>query len=196
MLFSTTDGGETWDSLVFDDASPLSVTFFDEMNGVVLGSPFLLLRTTDGGESWNREYPWLPEVDTTGSAFFDAVLLPDERTVLLIGNGVIARKTYPDKLVSVAEEKREEAITGELVVIPNPARDRLRVVSPSSLIGKGAEVRLFDLVGRDVLGGSVSFGTSGVAEIDVSALPAGAYRAVVEGKEGEVLAVRSVLVVR
>lgn len=196
VLFSTTDGGQTWDSLVFDDASPFAIKFFDERNGVVLGSPFLLMRTTDGGETWNREYTWPPEVDTTGGLFTDAVLLPDERTVVLIGIGAIARKTYPDRLVSVADERRDEQRTETFSVVPNPARDRLRVVLRSSMIGEGTGVRFYDLLGRDMLGNVVPLGSSGVAEIDVSNLPAGAYRAVVEGKEGDVIAVRSVMVVR
>lgn len=195
-LFSTTDGGETWDSLLFDDAYPLTAKFFDEANGFVLGGPSLILRTTDGGGTWNREYPWPTEGDTTGLAFFDAVLLSDERTVVLIGHGVIARKTYPDKLLSVAADRRDRGTTGTLSVIPNPAHDRLQIVLHSSRMDEGTTVRLFDLLGRDASDSPVPLGPSGIAEIDVSGLETGAYRVVVTGSDGRPIETRGIMVVR
>lgn len=195
ILFSTTDGGESWDSLLIEDALPYAVKFFDERNGFVLGSPFFVLRTSDGGETWNREYPWPPEADTSRSTpFLDAVLLPDERTVVLIGYGVIARKTYPDKLVSVAERAWEEP-AGTFRVTPNPAHDRLRVVT-NVVTEEGTAIRLYDLLGRDVLGGSFPLNESGRAELDVSGLSAGTYRAVIVGEGGRLIVSRSVMIIR
>lgn len=101
---------------------------------------------------------------------------------------------YP-KTTGVTDEEPAADPDG-VRVIPNPARDRLRVALPASLIGKGRGLRLYDLQGRDVLGRSVQFGLSGVVEIDVSGLPAGAYRAVIEGERGQPASVREVIVVR
>lgn len=92
------------------------------------------------------------------------------------------------------EEAEEPA--GALTVIPNPATDRIRFEWRSFSRKEAADVRLFDPLGRDVLGRRVAFELSGSVEIDVYSLPAGTYRVVVEGREGNVLAVRSVVVVR
>jgi len=92
---------------------------------------------------------------------------------------------------------REEQGTAVAVEFsPNPARDRLRVVYSSSGNSVGVGLRLYDLQGRDVLGQLVPFGSSGVAEIDVSGLPAGAYQAVVIGEGERPVVSRSVIVVR
>lgn len=101
---------------------------------------------------------------------------------------------YP-KTTGVADEEPAADPDG-VRVIPNPARDRLRVALPASLTGKGRGLRLYDLQGRDVLGRSVPFGSSGVAEIDVSGLPAGAYQGVIVGEDGGAAAVREVIIVR
>ena len=195
-LYSTTNGGESWDSLVFDDVSPIAVKFFDEMNGFLLGSPQLLMRTTDGGKTWNREYPWPQEVDSSGTPFTDIVLLPDERTVILIGNGVLARKTYPEKLLSVSDERKGERAVGLLTVVPNPAHNQVRVVWSSDRSYAGTSVRLFNLQGRDMFGHSVPLGSSGIVELNVSGLLAGTYQAVIEDKDGTILQTASVVVVR
>lgn len=90
----------------------------------------------------------------------------------------------------------EEEPAGTLTAIPNPAVDRIRFEWRSFSRKEAIGVRLFDALGRDVLGRPVAFELSGSVEIDISSLPAGTYRAVVEGREGDVLAVRSVMVIR
>lgn len=89
-------------------------------------------------------------------------------------------------------KEREELFA----VIPNPVRDRLRIVATSLQTGQGFRVRLFDLVGREILEPPPAFELSGSIEMDASNVPAGAYRVVVEGLSGEVMAVRSVMIVR
>lgn len=91
---------------------------------------------------------------------------------------------------------REEEPFGTLTAIPNPTKDRIRFAWRSFGRSEAVGVRLFDALGRDVFARPIAFELSGSVEIDVSGLPAGAYRAVVEGREGNVLAVRPVMVVR
>ncbi|KUG24742.1 hypothetical protein ASZ90_005446 [hydrocarbon metagenome] len=52
----TTDGGDTWE-IVHEDHTYIqfySVSFFDDLNGFVVGSRGEILRTNDGGLSWTR----------------------------------------------------------------------------------------------------------------------------------------------
>jgi hypothetical protein len=170
---------------------------FNETYSTYLASQedaFLLKTDGAGGEEWRKQWG-----DTGRQDALYMILEPDG-SAIVTGNGTkgeVSDGLYLAKIrIGTAGVAGGEEPAGTFAVIPNPARDRLRVVSPSSLIGKGRGVRLFDLVGRDVLGGSVRFGSSGVAEIDVSGLSVGTYRAVVEGRKGDVLAVRSVMVIR
>lgn len=101
----------------------------------------------------------------------------------------------PDTSMSVPVQN-EAGPTGALTVIPNPATDRIRLEWRSFGFSEAVGVRLFDALGRDVLRRVVPLTLSGVADVDVSELPAGTYRAVVEGVERDVLAFRSVVIVR
>lgn len=170
---------------------------FNETYSTYLASQedaFLLKTDGAGGEEWRKQWG-----DTGRQDALYMVLEPDG-SAIVTGNGTkgaVWNGLYLAKIrIGTAGVAGGEEPAGMFAVIPNPVRGRLRVVSPSSLIGKGIGVRLFDLVGRDVLGDSVPFSSSGVAEIDVSGLSVGTYRAVVEGREGDVLAVRSVMVIR
>ena len=155
---------------------------------------YLLKLDTTGKEEWRKQWG-----DSGREDLGDMILLADG-SAIVTGSGThdtLYNVFYLAKIrigtAGVADEQKDAAT---VMVHPNPARDRLRVVSPSLLPGKVTGVRLYDLLGRDALGRPVPFGSSGVAEIDVSGLPAGAYRAVVEDREGNVSAVRSVMVVR
>ncbi len=77
---------------------------------------------------------------------------------------------------------------------PNPSRDRVRV----QYVGEGVAmgITLYDMQGRLVYREPVGFSGSGVVELDVSGLPVGTYRAVIEEKSGAVLVAGSVAVVR
>lgn len=77
---------------------------------------------------------------------------------------------------------------------PNPSRDRVRV----QYVGEGVVmgITLYDIQGRLVYREPVGFSGSDVVEVDVSGLPAGTYRAVIEEKSGAVLVTGSVVVVR
>lgn len=60
-IFKTLDGGQTW-NLVYNENQGedlLSLTFIDNLHGLVTGSGGLLLETTNGGSYWNRRtlYP-------------------------------------------------------------------------------------------------------------------------------------------
>ena len=77
---------------------------------------------------------------------------------------------------------------------PNPSRDRVRV----QYVGEGVAmgITVYDMQGRLVYREPIGFAGSGVVELDVSGLPAGTYRAVIEGESGAVLVTGSVVVVR
>ncbi len=170
---------------------------FNETYSTYLASEedaFLLKTDGVGREEWRKQWG-----DSARQDMAYMLLQPDGSAIVTgsATKGEVWNGLYLAKIrIGTAGVASGEEPAGTFAVIPNPARDRLRVVGSSPLIGRETSVRLFDLVGRDVLGGSVPFGSSGVAEIDVSDLSVGTYRAVVEGREGEVLAVRPVMIAR
>ena len=62
----------------------------------------------------------------------------------------------------------------ELSVYPNPARDRLKVILPSSVF-KSGEITLADLTGRKLFHWSVAAQTNGFLEFDINSIPQGMY---------------------
>lgn len=119
---------------------------------------------------------------------------PEQGRVNVTSARLVRVYVYP-KTTGVAVGESVGEVSG-IQIIPNPARDRLRVVFSPSRMDEGAGVRLYDLLGRDVLDHPFLFGSSGVAEIDVSGLPAGMYRAVIAVNDGVPIATRSMLIVR
>lgn len=193
-IFRTTDGGRSWETqfngIIGDSATVSDVEFADALNGLVVSDAFVL-RTTDGGETWKEE-GYTPEG-------FRQVQLARLAVDYTAGHsGLILSAFSPvvlGYLPTSGVRTKEEGERG-FTVVPNPARSRLRVVGSSLQIGRGTGVRLFDLLGRDVLGGSVPFDSSGVVEIDVSGLSAGVYQAVIGGESGRPVVTRSVFIVR
>ncbi len=108
-----------------------------------------------------------------------------ERTVVI---RVVPRPTLS---VSAGAGREGEELLRE---VPNPARDRLRLALTAPLVEPGTVVRLFDVLGREVPAPPVLLGPSGVADLDVSGLPPGTYRVVVETGEGPPAAVRDVII--
>jgi len=128
------------------------------------------------------------------------MVLQSDGSVIVTGSGTrgdVWNGLYLAKIrIGTAGVGDAEESSGAITVVPNPARDRLRVVLHSSGMGKGRGVRLYDLLGRDVLGRVVPVSVSGVAEIDVSGLPPGSYRVAVVGEAGRQAVAQSVMVVR
>ncbi len=57
QLLRTTDGGESWQKLIFfnDSLNLVGATFFDNNHGVVITSHNTLHRTSNGGETWSMK---------------------------------------------------------------------------------------------------------------------------------------------
>jgi photosystem II stability/assembly factor-like uncharacterized protein len=66
-IFRTVDGGSNWTEVTSPAvATFISMRFFDDLNGIIVGTEGTILRTGDGGVSWTKEE------SGTANALFDA----------------------------------------------------------------------------------------------------------------------------
>jgi photosystem II stability/assembly factor-like uncharacterized protein len=183
-ILRTTDGGATW------NATPApgfltSVRFFNSHDGFILGFDNLILRTTDAGATWTRDSIWAPDPSVQYPAFEDIALSVDRTTLLAIGRGVIARQVLAEPLQPAAVEGLEVldmTHDGRLALWPVPSNDGMLTIDSRMTGAPTCSLRVFDLIGRLVWRSGVD-GDLG-ARVDLSGLPSGVYRAVLESPSG------------
>ncbi len=194
-IFRTTDGGRSWetqfDGIVADSAYLWDVEFKDDLNGLIAADQ-VVLRTDDGGRTWQEE----EYEDSTRRE------LPRKAVDYTLGSsGLVITTLNPVvyQYVSTLSVEEEQGSDGEgFRVIPNPVSDRLQIVFDLQRSHSGAlrSVRVYDVLGRDVLGESFRIEPSGRLDIDVSRLSTGSYHVVIEDKEGRHVARRSAMILR
>jgi len=88
ILLKSIDGGLSWIEMELPvRMEVIDVSFFDDLNGILLGDEGLIFRTTDGGLSWAK--PDYPEGEMLNN-----VVQIDENIMLISGNnGTILRST-------------------------------------------------------------------------------------------------------
>ncbi len=149
---------------------------------------FLLKVDSVGNEQWRKVWG-TPERDRL------LYMIPGPNGSMMV-SGPAGADTYFAQVTAATLSVREAKKTVRALEIePNPSRDRVRVAYRGELKA-GTTIQLYDVQGRSVYREPVGFGGSGVVELDVSGLPAGTYRAVIEEKSGVVLVTGSVVVVR
>ncbi len=159
-IFRTTDGGRSWetqfDGIVADSAYLWDVEFKDDLNGLIAADQ-VVLRTDDGGWTWQEE------------AYEDSTLraLPRRAVDYTTGSsGLILTGLSPVvyRYVSTLSVEEEQGSDGEgFRVIPNPVYDRLQIVFDvlENVGGALHSMRVYDVLGRDVLGESFRIEQSG-----------------------------------
>ncbi len=61
LIIKSTDGGVSWEEIPYSfEGKLLSISFWDEDNGVAVGEAGLILQTKDGGNTWTTRNPGLP----------------------------------------------------------------------------------------------------------------------------------------
>ena len=90
LILKTDDGGQSWESKIYDDDNLLKVVAFsDSNNGFIFGINGMFLHTTDGGSTWQRQYGASPPL------FINALQLFQGQTgyVLADGNRLLKLKS-------------------------------------------------------------------------------------------------------
>ncbi|MDP2722061.1 MAG: YCF48-related protein [Bacteroidales bacterium] len=163
MLFSTTDGGETWEEFYMFPYSGIhtGINFVSESEGWYRGGSSIY-HTRDGGHSW-----------TSKQTFFQYILIEDmffldsHQGWLGGSHGLVATYMMPDDI----NENNQEL--SPLIIFPNPAREIMEV----QLQDKSDEItdiQIFNMQGQQVIH-HINLPGSNFTTIDVSILKRGTH---------------------
>lgn len=184
ILYSTQDGGVTWDSLHVD-GWPQAIRFFGDSLGFVVGFNALVMMTTDAGSTWQRLRPW-EHVPPDSQVWFRHVdLMRGSNVILIAGDGDLVRYQL-DQSSSVPNEHNEPTritIMGSVDVIPNPSNaDRRQLKIRQLPASANAQLSAFDSFGRLISRQQIEIrGDEGeTIPFDASGLAAGIYRIAIE----------------
>jgi hypothetical protein len=121
-IIKTTDGGRNWRVCLDSSASIhtrlYDMDFYDEQNGLAVGSTNGLLRTTDGGETWIEQahYDEMKGYTTFLKVWFSK---PNEAVLCNIHKEIVK---YTEHGTSVSETGKDE-----IKVYPNPAENVINI---------------------------------------------------------------------
>lgn len=194
VILKTTDQGENWEVSYTADRQFYDLAAFNDSVWYAVGENAMIVTTSDRGKTWTQEnIEPLPRFRFgVVPRFRQVFLLPDDRTGMIIGEGTILRKTFPQKLSGIMGEERDEERNQLLHVRPNPAQDELFVAWKGK--GRLGELALFDVLGRKVLTYKDEVRSGETIRVDLSGLPAGTYQLAGRGAEGITMTTVSVVV--
>jgi photosystem II stability/assembly factor-like uncharacterized protein len=148
-IYRTTDAGNTW---TVSDHPPIlrSVRCFNDRDGYVVGDSQFVIKTTDAGATWVRDSLWSDPSGPYGStdSFRRILLSTDRRTILLLGQGQIARKRLAVPVPSRVESTPTRADDRSLRIRPLQASERFYMLESPSVDFHQASVWLVDVLGR------------------------------------------------
>src|SRR5690606_12334864 len=104
VILLTEAGDKSWDTVAHLEFTPRDVLFVNDSLGYLVGSNASILKTTDRGKTWSREYPWPPMESDSDTPFWSISLLPDEKTLIITGRGVLVRGEFDEWVSSVPVE--------------------------------------------------------------------------------------------
>lgn len=183
VILETTNGGDSWQVLRSFDRSkgeyaPVDMIFLNDSIWYGVGGNASIWRITDSGRNWVQEIidPLPQTFQNRVPALYAITLLPDDRTVMIFGQGAILRRSFPKTFSYVREHKSNQAKDIQLLVSPNPAQDEIRVTWQG--VGTGTTIRMYTMLGEEVLIERFFVSSPGIAIIDAEGLAAGSYQIV------------------
>jgi photosystem II stability/assembly factor-like uncharacterized protein len=162
-LYHSSDSGLTWTTVI---NNPLgqgfrSSCFLDSIHGIATGGDPDTLKigyTSNGGISWQTT-----TIDSEGS-YETFTSFPDSNTAYVGGYDAVYKLNFGDLAVQAVP-----VANVNVRIFPNPASSSVTITSAEA----GSTVHLLDILGREVLHGTVP--AIGSFTLDVSSLPRGLY---------------------
>jgi hypothetical protein len=149
---STRDGGKTWDSVALADGLITDVEFFSPTRGMAVGKNAVIYETEDGGRTWELERPWPYSESDRDITFLTTELSPDRQTVMIGGNGILLRRTYPQHLSDIIDPPPSaEQTEPYLSIVPNPFHGgTLTLHIRPAVEDEKVSISILDILGRTV----------------------------------------------
>ncbi|MBK7666365.1 MAG: T9SS type A sorting domain-containing protein [Sphingobacteriaceae bacterium] len=171
-LFKSTDGGSTWQttySIATGNTISISDIYVINNNEILMGCDSGFVYTKNGGSTWTKS--------NLGFTYSGGVLQDPLAKVTASANYVFAAtkngKVYRRLKSEVFAGINElNLITIESKVYPNPANDFTTVEAKDLMFQKNCEVKITDVLGRDI---SITEMKNGKAELNLSNFSKGLY---------------------
>ncbi len=177
-VFKTSDGGESWSSLLEERINPpfglICVDFFDEQHGIAGGRDEKIIRTNDGGKTWIVDNSSIPN---PFFAITKIAYINKDFAIAVSQSGNILR--YDTRTTSIDEDDISPTNQQLSIVYPNPANQNFTISIPWICADK--RIELFDCTGRLIMAASAD--ASSEQSVDVSTLRPGVYHVRVSGCE-------------
>ncbi len=163
-IIATSDGGRSWNIQFLDSLKPqlielLDVSFHDKNNGIAVARAGQTLITTDGGKNWIADNIGV-DLSKVMFLFVPSVCYRNVKEPLLHGGD---RSIYYRRNPTL-EVKGAYPEIGELIIVPNPASNKIIIRS-----GERTRVEVYNSMGIELLEATTD------EEIDISELPSGVY---------------------
>jgi photosystem II stability/assembly factor-like uncharacterized protein len=167
-IMQSLDSGHTWGTVasMAGSAHYKGFSFVDDKTGFAL--PYFsgqVLKTTNGGFAWQVQQ--IPEA----LLLFDMWAIDEDNAYAVGNSGSIFKLSAPASVQSPL------ARVPSISVFPNPARTYLAIKVNSAQHSRRGHI--YDRLGREALLFVVE--SDGITNVDIRALPAGAYSIVVDG---------------
>lgn len=172
-VFRSLNGGTTWNQISYNIAggSTISMSDIHVINGseILLGCDSGFVYSKDGGATWTE--------DNVGLSFSGGVLQDPVAKVaastnylfLATKNGKIYRRLKSEVFSGVNELS---LLNIETKIYPNPSSDFTTIEASDLLFEKNCEVKITDVLGRDI---SITEMKNGKAEINLNNFSKGIY---------------------
>ena len=146
LIYKTTDGGETWRSVLYTIVSPkwgiINVRFCDELNGIAFGGYNKLWRTSDGGETWNLDTTFL---NVQNYALLTDIAYPARNVVFACSDNWSIFK-YEENSTGILEPITVSE-SEDMWISPNPVKEDFNISfyldNPSEI-----EIYIYDITGE------------------------------------------------
>jgi photosystem II stability/assembly factor-like uncharacterized protein len=180
-ILKTEDGGESWiiNDSTCQDKVLRYVHCFSEDEVYICGNSGLIIYTCDGGVHWEQ-------VTSGTTSALQTIVFPSDKTGYAVGfNGTIIKTTCTEVNQFVQPNNIDNS--PDIVVYPNPARERITVEIQSSF-SPVLGLNIYDLSGRLVISCPIDhqYGELIRKEVDLSGIARGTYilRVTVAGRSG------------
>lgn len=182
ILFRTTNGGISWDSIKLATSEPLTAIALKGSLGVIGTLNVELFLSSDSGVSWLQDGPTLRN-DGLGSFRIMQIIFPDSNSIVAIGARDFFRRDIAELPLTVEGGKQVQGNQYMFISIyPNPTHSEFTCKLHGTYSANGGKLsaEILDLLGRTVMNltqqaNNANNGQIAEFTVDASGLIAGVY---------------------
>ncbi|QNJ98145.1 YCF48-related protein [Constantimarinum furrinae] len=139
-VLKTIDGGNSYNEIfIYTNVSFLSIDFYDENHGFVVGNNGIILFTNDGGMNWNSQN------SGTSTTDLNSINMVSPTNAVIVGDNGTVLRNFGELSIN------EHQSIPSLKLFPNPSNDFIEI----SGISESEEFKIYDIVGYEIMSGKI-----------------------------------------